>query len=134
MFNSGNWRIEIANNLGSYNALQRLFQDQKTIDFHLKNLPILTFSEDQSITTDNDERDEIFRKFQLGEIKKANQVYRRQMIVLVVSLIESLILEFFQCVFFQHPERLYDYLENNQNLIRVRLICKISLNRSVSTT
>jgi hypothetical protein len=44
------------------------------------------------------------------DVQRAVEIHMRQMIVLVVTYVEGIILEFMECLFTKHPARMYAYL------------------------
>lgn len=121
MFNAGKWVAEIATSLGSYEALQDLILNKETVEFHVSKIPVKGFSigEGYSLDEIEDKRtDALLRKAHIKSIKDANQVYRKQMTVLITSYVEAIILDFLQCVFIAHPTRAYDYINEDEKAMR----------------
>ena len=119
MFNAGKWVAELTSSLGSYSALQDFVTDKETIEFYANKLTTITLvvhednSADEIENADSDS-DKSIRKYQITKIQEANQIYQKQMIVLITSYAETIILDFLQCIFVAHPVRAYDYLNDDE--------------------
>ena len=126
MFNAGKWVAEIAASLSSYAALQGLILHDETIEFHVSKLPIKTFlSEGYSMDDVEDKKtNAILRKDHINSIRDANQIYRKQMIVLIASYAEAIILDFLQCIFTAHPARAYDYINEDEKELKGKVDLK----------
>ncbi len=117
MFNAGKWVAEVISSLGSYNALQNFITHEETVEFHISKLTVQRLSviddnlinEIESLNTDP-----LLKNNQINLIREANQIYQKQIIVLIAYYIEVIILDFLQCVFIVHPTRIYDYLKDDE--------------------
>lgn len=116
MFNAGKWVAEIISSLGSYNALQNFVTHKEAIEFHVNKFKIQNVTRDDGDDSNtNTENDKILKGLYISQFQEANLVYRKQMIVLIASYIEAIILDFLNCIFIAHPVRMYSYLNNDEN-------------------
>ena len=117
MFNAGKWVAEVVSSLGSYNALQYFITHKETVDFHVNKLTIkglVARDDDANNEIENINTDTLLRNNEINLIHEANQIYQKQMVVLIASYIEAIILDFLNCIFVAHPARIYDYLIDDE--------------------
>lgn len=117
MFNVGKWKAEIIEILNSYNAFQNLIQDEDTLSFYVNKMSIVSWRDDSFPVNASLDVDTQLRSSEISAIKDANQIYRRQMIVLIETHLEAIISDFLECVFFVYPTRMYEYLNTENNVI-----------------
>jgi len=58
------------------------------------------------------EAPDALREGYLEGIRDAHNVYKRQMIVLIATYIENILIDFMECTFTAHPSRMYEYLND----------------------
>jgi hypothetical protein len=102
VFNVGKWRLQITQNILAFSSLQGLIEDGDTLENHAAKLmnPLQWPSEFI----------EELKTYNSGKIIIANNVFARQMVVLLVTYFEAIINDFFVCLFVKYPERMYEYL------------------------
>ena len=98
---------------GAFESLCNLLFDEKTIAFHLdkENKKVIPEKEvDQESGNFNIKK--ALELWDRAMLWQAIETYGQQTIVIMVSIAESLIQTFFECVFCRYPERMYDYVSS----------------------
>lgn len=114
-FDLGKLNNEIIVNFGAFEALQLLLNDQDALAHHAANLQIVSVTRLTGILEQIDASgDHPLRQKWLEDIASSNKVYLRQMIILAVTYLERIIVEFLQCLFISHPSRMYEFLAPKQ--------------------
>lgn len=115
MFDVLKWKAELAESQFSYNALSELLEDRKALQYHLSGYGIMEIGNGKISTreiTANDFKDEDdYLNSYIDKIKQVIDIYRRQMIVLVVTYLEGIVFDFMESLFATFPSRMYGYLD-----------------------
>lgn len=116
-FDLGKWLAKLLHLLTSFRDISRLLEDESAIDTHLKSLNVMTVS----VSKPEPERrpfdfskDVHFREATHASVRGMLVVFRRQMVVLSVSLSEEIYREFLLELFLQRPRAMHQYLRNEK--------------------
>lgn len=128
-FDMGKWTIKLLDINSVYKALSYYVFDEKALDVHINNYDIYKFG------NNNDE----IKKFKLSEIENKNdfyanikmdiessfEFYSSQTIVLLATYLENINIEFFENIFTQKNELIYNFVESEKKgYVKLNLILK----------
>jgi len=115
-FDIDKWVWEITRLGSSFEAFQALVTDKDTLSYRAANLHIIHYEvETDTLEDASDDSDSArtLRQGYLESVAEANESYRRQMIVLIMTYYEAILFDFLQCIFSTHPSRMYAYLNDS---------------------
>jgi hypothetical protein len=115
-FDAGTFHFIIDEHRAAFRSLHKLASDSETISIHLQKK-----NKEKELRVANNETLKLPDELEVNlhvlsvlssmyDIQNAMKIFNQQTIVVLVSIIESMLQEFFQCVFCKHPLRMYEYL------------------------
>ena len=119
-FDISKWQLETLEIIGAYQALERLLSSSDSLQYHISRLPFLTWDKDGNtssgvLTQLPEEHQAGFSNLLFTSFESAREVYNRQMIVLAATYTEVISDDFLYCLFMSYPERMYDYVDEDQS-------------------
>jgi hypothetical protein len=87
--------------------LHDLLVDQSAIDFHVDRAAARLETEDHDV---RDQAESVMRR----ELLRAREIYPRQVLISLVSILEAIVKDFFVCAFLSSPVRCHDYLGSKE--------------------
>jgi hypothetical protein len=128
------FHFDIDENHTAYKALSELIADKEFLQsyFHKKDREFKEkLSQDDKARFPEDINANlraINLLTRMGGIEQARNIFNRQTLVVLATLIESMLDEFFLCVFCKNPEKMYEYIQASDEKIRGKVDIKEILN------
>jgi hypothetical protein len=97
----------VEEHMGAFESLHKLLVDEDAIAFHLDKE-----TKDVKQGSGKFNMKKAIELWDKAMLSHAIAIYAQQTIVIMVSIAESLIQTFFECVFCRYPERMYDYISS----------------------
>jgi len=119
-FDISKWQLETVQIIGAYQALERLLSSSDSLQYHISRLPFLSWDKDGNtgsgvFTQLPEEHQAGFSDLLFTSFESAREVYNRQMVVLAATYTEVISDDFLYCLFISYPERMYDYIDEDQS-------------------
>lgn len=129
MFDMGKWTLKLLNINSVYKALSYYVNDEKALGMHINDYQIYRFdtgdNEMKSLKlSESEDKDEFYNNIKM-DIESSFEIYSTHTIVLLATYLENMNIEFFENLFNQRNELIYNYLDNEKKgYIKLDLILK----------
>jgi len=115
MFDILKWMAEISESQFSYDSLNELLENQDALKHHLSNFEMMEFTETGEVASRPISPDDFIQGSYLdayiNKMQEVIYIYRRQMVVLFVTYVESIVFDFMKSLFLAYPARMYEFLD-----------------------